>query len=147
MSGMKNFSALVSSLLVMEHRKTEAEAAELVRRHTDVITRGIMHGGPGMSSVRVTALAILEAERVSPPPAVEGKYGEITASHKEFHPGEPVFLLRATDPDAPATVRDYAARCVKRGCSAEHTEACYADAARIEHWQRANPHLVKARAD
>ena len=27
-------------------------------------------------------------------PAIEGKYGEITAEKKQFHEGEPVFLLR-----------------------------------------------------
>ena len=79
--------------------------------------------------------------------ATEGKYGEIRAELKEFHPGEPVFLLRATDPLAPVAVREYAKRCEESGCSTAHVEAAIAHAERIEEWQRAHFELVKSLPD
>lgn len=80
-------------------------------------------------------------------PAIEGKYGEITASKKQFHPGEPVFLLRSTDPLAYMAVLDYVKWCVAAGCTDEHVEAVQEHAMRIRDWQRANPDLVKRLPD
>jgi hypothetical protein len=79
--------------------------------------------------------------------AIEGKYGAITTTGKQFHPGEPVFILRATDPLAPAEVEHYATECALAGCSEEHVAACHEHARRIEAWQAANPHLVKKLPD
>ena len=79
--------------------------------------------------------------------ATEGKYGEITASKKQFHPGEPLFLLRGTDPLAPDAIREYAKICDSNGCDDEHIEAAYDHADRIESWQRLNPELVKKLPD
>lgn len=79
--------------------------------------------------------------------ACDGKYGIITAEKKQFHPGEPVFLIRATDPAAAETIEHYAAQCKLRGCSDEHIAACEMHAARIATWQADNPDLVKVRAD
>lgn len=76
-----------------------------------------------------------------------GKHGVIVCQGKRLGHDEPVFLLRATDPDAPAAVRDYGGRCVKRGCDSAHTNAVFAHAAAIDAWQKANPHLVKEKAD
>lgn len=42
------------------------------------------------------------------------KYGFITTERKRLHPGEPVFLLRATDPIAPALIEEYAKRLAAR---------------------------------
>lgn len=75
--------------------------------------------------------------------ALEGKYGIITAEKKEFHEGEPVFLLRATDPLAPQAIRNYAHGCQINGCSQEHISACLLHAHRIDAWQLANPEFVK----
>jgi hypothetical protein len=79
--------------------------------------------------------------------AIEGKYGIITAEKKFFHPGEPVFLLRATDPLAPKAVRTYALMCRENGCEQDHIDASYRHAERIEEWQRENPELVKKLPD
>jgi hypothetical protein len=79
--------------------------------------------------------------------ACEGKYGEITAEKKQFHPNEPVFLLRATDPLAPAAIFDYWAACKRAGCSADHCKAAHDHAHRILDWQRDHPELVKKLPD
>jgi hypothetical protein len=78
---------------------------------------------------------------------VENKYGTITSTTKEFHQGEPVFLLRATDPLAPQAIRNYAYGCEINGCSKEHVEACLGHALRTEQWQHANLDKVKNRPD
>lgn len=80
-------------------------------------------------------------------PAAEGKYGYIWTERKQLHPGEPVFLLRATDPLAPAAVVAYAEDCAAAGCSDEHVVACYDHAERIRRWQTEHPALVKSRPD
>lgn len=79
--------------------------------------------------------------------ASDGKYGVITTELKQLHAGEPVFLLRATDPLAPDAIRLYADECREAGCSAEHVHAVTMHASRIEAWQQANPHLVKKLPD
>ena len=78
---------------------------------------------------------------------VEGKYGTITASKKRFHPGEPLFIFRATDPLAPEAIRRYAELCQLEGCELTHCAEVRAHAARIEEWQKQHPELVKARPD
>lgn len=80
-------------------------------------------------------------------PASEGKYGELTTTGKQFHPGEPVFVLRATDPLTPTAIMDYAARCFTAGCSESHLNACVDQAQRVRDWQAAHPELVKERPD
>jgi hypothetical protein len=77
------------------------------------------------------------------PSAVEGKYGVITARRKAFHPGEPVFIIRATDRNAVAAVIDYASACANDGCDALHVKAAVDHAYRIREWQENNPTLVK----
>lgn len=74
---------------------------------------------------------------------IDGKYGEITTSKKQLHPGEPVFLLRAQDPLAPEAIRFYADICKQVGCHPAHVEAARRHAQRIKDWQTANPELVK----
>lgn len=79
--------------------------------------------------------------------AIEGKYGAISASRKEFHPGEPVFILRATDPIAASAIEHYAVLCEGAKCNPEHVLAATGHANRIREWQKRNPHLVKERPD
>lgn len=79
--------------------------------------------------------------------AIEGKYGIITAEKKQFHPGEPVFLLRATDPLAVLAIKAYAFHCSKSGCEEQHIQAAFDHAKRIEDWQAAHPELVKKLPD
>lgn len=81
------------------------------------------------------------------PGAVEGKYGIITTTGKQLHHGEPVFILRATDPLAPDAIDDYADRCEVACCDPEHIRQCHLHAARIREWQAANPTLVKKLPD
>ena len=76
--------------------------------------------------------------------ATDGKYGEITASKKQFHPGEPLFIFRAQDPLAPEAILHYAELCQIAGCNLEHCAEVREHANRISAWQKANPELVKA---
>lgn len=76
-----------------------------------------------------------------------GKYGAIFSTKKKFHPGEPVFLIRATDPLAYKLVQEYAERCMVAGCDAAHIKAAFDHAARIFDWQQQNPILVKKKPD
>jgi hypothetical protein len=75
--------------------------------------------------------------------ATDGKYGEITSTGKQFHPGEPIFILRATDALAPHLIRDYAVRCELAGCDEAHVAAALSHAERIAEWQQEHPELVK----
>lgn len=75
--------------------------------------------------------------------AFDGKYGIITAEKKQFHPGEPIFLLRGTDALAPMAIEKYADICENYGCGSEHVTAIRAHAARIAKWQEENSGLVK----
>lgn len=77
----------------------------------------------------------------------EGKYGDIFATNKTFHPKEPVFLLRATDPLGPTAIMLYHAICRMAGCSDEFLGDVVAHAGRMEQWQIENPTLVKPRPD
>lgn len=79
--------------------------------------------------------------------AIEGKYGVITAEKKQFCPGEPVFILRATDPLAALAVEDYATVCELNGCDPDHVAAARNHAERIRRWQEQNPGLVKQLPD
>ena len=79
--------------------------------------------------------------------ASDGKYGTITASKKQFHENEPLFILRAADPLAVEAIRSYARLCEIHGCSFEHVQACREHAERLHAWQLANPTLVKALPD
>jgi hypothetical protein len=81
-------------------------------------------------------------------PGHEGKYGLIFSTKKQFHPGEPIFILRGTDPDSPQVIgRDYVDRVIDRGCDAAHVKAALDHADRMLKWQQRNPSLVKAKAD
>lgn len=77
----------------------------------------------------------------------EGKYGQIWTAKKNFHPGEPVFLLRGTDPCASLALQQYAIACFNAKCSAEHQDGIKRAIERLEAWQKANPELVKERPD
>jgi hypothetical protein len=81
------------------------------------------------------------------PDPLAGKYGTVTTTGKQFHDGEPVFVLRSTDPHAPAAVRLYANRCGMAGATVAHVRECHAIADRMEAWQKANPALVKVYPD
>lgn len=71
------------------------------------------------------------------------KYGAVTTEKKEFHPGEPVFVLRAADFCAPGAISRYSDLCIRLGCTEEHVKAIGVALARFVEWQRANPQLVK----
>lgn len=79
--------------------------------------------------------------------AKEKKYGDITASGKVFHPDEPVFLIRSTDPLGPTAVMLYHALAVMAGCTQEFRDEVLARAGRMEQWQHEHPTLVKQRPD
>ena len=73
----------------------------------------------------------------------EGKYGIITAEKKEFHPNEPLFLFRATDPLTVTAIKMYTALAEFLGADYEFIDQLTDHAERIENWQRENSDLVK----
>jgi hypothetical protein len=79
--------------------------------------------------------------------AWDGKYGAVRTEKGRFHRGEPVFILRAADPLAPASVESYAARCFNCGCDEEHIAAANQRANAMRDWQEKNPTLVKQLPD
>lgn len=80
-------------------------------------------------------------------PAQEAKYGEVHTSRGSFHDGEPLFLIRATDPLAPLAITDYARRCEEAGCSPEYVRALKDRAHEVAQWQADNLTLVKDKPD
>lgn len=78
---------------------------------------------------------------------IPGKYGEIKTERKKFHPGEPIFLLRSTDPFAPQAIIDYARRCERDGAAKAMVDEVFDHAMRVAEWQRENPELVKPLPD
>lgn len=76
-------------------------------------------------------------------PAIDHKYGAITAEKKEFHDGEPVFVLRGGDALAPLAILDYARRCSAAGCDREHYEDVVKCSEEMRAWQEKNQDKVK----
>lgn len=121
-------------------------------RETDDSPAGYCLTAAGDAIAAPLYTAYHQVSRQTPPPpkatpAIEGKYGEVTTTGKQFHPGEPVFILRATDPIAPATVRAYGMQCELFQCDPEHAASVYAAAERIAEWQKSHPELVKKLPD
>lgn len=79
----------------------------------------------------------------NPKPAEDGKYGLITSSKKQFHTGEPLFLLRGADKKAVPFLHEYLLDCQDGGCSREHVAGIETAIDRFTEWQRNNPTLVK----
>lgn len=75
------------------------------------------------------------------------KYGTIFASGKTFHPKEPVFAVRGTDPLAVTTIMLYHALARMAGCTQEFLDDILTHAGRMEAWQHDHPTLVKDRPD
>jgi hypothetical protein len=76
-----------------------------------------------------------------------GRFGDIKSSKKKFHTGEPVFLIRGTDPFAANTVIEYARRCEREGADPAIVNDAFDHAMRVAEWQRQNPELVKPLPD
>jgi hypothetical protein len=73
----------------------------------------------------------------------ENVTGVVYLTGKPLHPGEPVYVLRATNPLAPEILDEYALRCEKASVAPESVERVRLAAARIRAWQALNPHLVE----
>lgn len=72
------------------------------------------------------------------------KYGEVwTSNHKEFLPGEPVFIIRGKDFLAATAVRAYANLAFEHDLPTDFLESVESVAQRIEDWQEKNPDKVK----
>lgn len=71
------------------------------------------------------------------------RYGRITASKATFRDGEPVFLIRGTDPYATHTIIDYARRSEREGAERAVVDEAFDHAMRVAEWQRQNPELVR----
>jgi hypothetical protein len=115
-------------------RATDPDAVEILRDLADLYS---VRGSPTEQVVHTTYT----------PTASSGKYGVIVAEKKQFHPDEPLFLIRATDPDAVQILREAARLYLTRGSPLEQVRATREAAERIAVWQAANPDLVKKAAD
>jgi hypothetical protein len=73
----------------------------------------------------------------------DSRYGNITSSNVKFHAGEPVFLIRGTDPLAAKAMIDYARQAEKDGAAKAAVDEVFDHAMLIASWQRNNPELVK----
>lgn len=85
----------------------------------------------------------VQGQATAPGYGVDLKYGKVYAEKKEFHPDEPVFILRAQDLFAAAAIDDYAERCANAGCSLSHCKEAAVAAAEFRDWQLKNKNLVK----
>lgn len=77
----------------------------------------------------------------------EDKYGHVITTLGKFHEGEPLFLLRATDPIVPQLIEEYARQAEQIGCSPDFVKSARDRAQAIRDWQTANPNLVKTKPD
>ncbi len=73
----------------------------------------------------------------------DSRFGEVKSSKIKFHNGEPVVVIRGTDPLASNTMIDYARRAERDGCAKEVVDEMFDHAMTIAEWQRHNPELVK----
>lgn len=78
---------------------------------------------------------------------VDTKMGEVTSSEKEFHEGEPVFVIRAQDPLATQAIMAYRDICINNGCNTAHIDAIENARDAVDNWQTDNDELVKDRPD
>lgn len=73
----------------------------------------------------------------------DGKFGTVITERGAFHPGEPLFILRAQDAAAPAAIAHYGALCERAGSPEEHTRSLADVVIRFVEWGNAHPDLVK----
>jgi hypothetical protein len=73
----------------------------------------------------------------------EMKYGTVTSDRRTFHPGEPVFIVRAQDRLAPELLRRYYTLCLAAGCDDSHLSAIDDVRRSFTAWQAEHPDLVK----
>lgn len=74
--------------------------------------------------------------------AVSAKYGAVEAERGEFHPGEPVFVIRGSDPVAGDAIRAYKRAARRAGVDKAELEDLDAVAAYVEGWQQFNADKV-----
>lgn len=92
----------------------------------------------GEAETRVTTEAV-----VSKGKGIDKKYGPVSAAGKEFHPNEPVFVLRAQDCVGAHLIRVYAEMCELAGAPSEHVVEVLESAKAFEQWQARNQGKVK----
>ena len=85
--------------------------------------------------------------RVKVKEAWEAKYGFVTLGAPTFHPGEPVFLFRASDPLMATALLHYGELCAEMGCDEEHVLTIFNRMQEVVTWQRENVQLVKRLPD
>ncbi len=130
------------------------EARTLGHTHvgTEHLLLGLIWEKEGVASQVMTALGltadtvrdeVLMLLGVKPAGGVDAKYGEITTTKGRFHPGEPLFVLRAQDRCAAAIIGLYAQLCEINNCPAAHVVAVNAVAETFTRWKEDNPALVK----
>lgn len=73
----------------------------------------------------------------------DSRFGKVTSSKVKFHEGEPVFLIRGTDPLAAKTMISYARQAEQDGAAKAAVDEVFDHAMTIAEWQRHNPELVK----
>lgn len=73
----------------------------------------------------------------------DSRFGEVKSSRIKFHSGEPVVVIRGTDPLASKVMIDYARLAERDGTAKEVVDEMFDHAMTIAEWQRHNPELVK----
>lgn len=73
-----------------------------------------------------------------------GKYGRITTERGHIPEDEPVFLLRAHDPQALPVLEEYKQRCTDYGSPEEHVLGVDAQIARFANFMAEHPDRMKA---
>lgn len=87
-------------------------------------------------------------EAPKPTGAVSSKYGAVTTERGTFHPGEPVFIIRAQDATAIRNVANYlhdlqSIEDPKKARDPEMLKAIQDDISAFSKWAADNPNLVK----
>ena len=74
---------------------------------------------------------------------IDLKYGKVRLEKGTLHENEPVFVLRAQDPLAVKTIKDYLNHCVMHYCSEEHIRGVADARDTMQLWQLENPDKMK----
>jgi hypothetical protein len=75
-------------------------------------------------------------EDSSPPRPIDMKYGECYIPNGNFEDGEPIFILRARDVYAPATIEKYANLCEDGNSTLKHVQGVNRVHKNFTAWQR-----------
>lgn len=74
----------------------------------------------------------------------DSRFGHVKSSKIKFREGEPVVVIRGTDPLASKVMIEYARMAERDGAAKEVADEMFDHAMTIAEWQRHNPEHVKS---